>query len=319
MSKRQLLTRSLGALLAIIAASVGCGDGSVQSPAGPSPVVGQVGPPPVAQNPTGLEVTSIEPNTGGTAGATLVRITGAHLQRATRVTFAGVPATRVGWSPDGTVVSATTPPGVAGTVDVVVTNSTGLGGTLPGGFTYGAAAPLSVTNVSPTTGAAAGGTYVTFRGTGFQSGAKVTFDGVDTMVLYQLVATDLQVFTRPHLAGGVDVVVTNPDGHVARIASGFTYTRPTVFDFNGDWVGHLGHEGEVELRFTIENDALVRVTCQGNQVTFPVTTTRSGDFSFDTGGRLGMTGALLRADYAEGTVNIAACGGYDTVWSAKRQ
>lgn len=35
-------------------------------------------------------------------------------------------------------------------------------------------------------------------------------------------------------------------------------------------------------------------------------------------GRPGMTGALVRADYAEGTINLAACTRYDTIWFATR-
>ena len=232
------------------------------------------------------------------------------------MTFGGVAASRVGWSPDGTSVFATTPPGGAGAVDVVVTNRAGQPITLPQGFIYGLATPLLVTAISPAIGAAAGGTYLAIAGSGFQFGAKVTLDGVETAVRYQSIGTGLGLTTRPHQAGTVDVVVTNPDGQVARLNGGYTYASPQFHDFNGDWEGWLGDEGEAPLRFTVQNDVLVSVSCAGALTTLPGT--KSGDFSLPGNGRPGMTGALVRADYAEGTINLAACTRYDTIWFATR-
>lgn len=321
MFERRFLTHSVAlSLLTLAATSLGCNDGRAQLPTGPSPQANQPSPP--AQPPTSAVsiVTDISPNTGGTVGATLVRIIGRGLQGSGRVTFGGVAASRVGWSPDGTSVFATTPPGGAGAVDVVVTSRAGQAITLSQGFIYGLATPLLVTAISPNMGAAAGGTYLAIAGSGFQFGATVTLDGVETGVRYQSLGTELGLTTRPHQAGSVDVVVTNPDGQVVRLNGGYTYASPQFKDFNGEWEGWLGDEGETPLRFTVQNDVLVSLSCAS---AVPLTTlpgTKGGEFSMPGNGRPAMTGALVRADYAEGTLNLnlAACTGYDTIWSATR-
>ena len=306
--------RILPAVLVVLASMGGCGDTQEWSPAGPSAVAQTTSP---APTPAGLALTAIEPAFGGTMGATLVRIFGTGLQGTQNVSFGGIPATRVGWSPDGTSVSATTPPGAVGTVDVVVINGSG-SVTLRGAFTYGSATPVSITAVSPGAGATAGGTFLTIHGTGFQAGAKVTVGDLDATVLYQTLATELDLYTRPHLAGPVDVVVTNPDGQAVRVVARYTYSRPEERNFNGIWAGYLGIEGEIELGFKVKNDMLVSLSCNGREKAVTLTSTSSGDFSLDIDGRLAMTGALIRADRAEGIANLSVCGSY-APWFATRQ
>lgn len=310
---RRFLTASL---LTVMATSPGCNDRRAPLPTGPSPLAAE--PSPSGQPPTFAVITEVSPNSGGTGGATLVRINGQGLRGSARVTFGGVPASRVGWSPDGTGVFATTPVNGAGPVDVVVTNGAGQALTLPQGFTYGHPTPLSVTSIAPSVGATAGGTYLAIAGDGFQFGAKVTLDGVDTAVRYQLVGTALGLTTRPHRAGTVDLAVINPDGQLVRLAAGYTYALPAFTDFNGDWEGWLGDEGERPLRFTVQNNVLVSLSC-GAAVALPSPpTTNGGEFSIAGNGRPGMTGALVRADAAEGTITLSACTDYDTTWFATR-
>ena len=64
-------------------------------------------------------VISVSPNSGPLAGGTSVTITGTNLQNATKVYFGGIAGTIV--SNSGTVIVATTPAEVAGTVDTTVT------------------------------------------------------------------------------------------------------------------------------------------------------------------------------------------------------
>lgn len=97
-------------------------------------------------------VTTLSPASGSTAGGTTVTISGNYLFGATSVTFGGVEAPyEVNF--DGSI-SASAPPDVAGTVDVVVTTP---GGSSPlnGGdeFTYGASSspPPPVTTPSTST------------------------------------------------------------------------------------------------------------------------------------------------------------------------
>jgi hypothetical protein len=63
---------------------------------------------------------------------------------------------------------------------------------------------------------------VTLTGTGFASGAAVTFGGVAATVT-STSATSLEVETPPHAAGPVDIVITNPDGESAELPGVYTY------------------------------------------------------------------------------------------------
>ncbi|WP_392756723.1 IPT/TIG domain-containing protein [Streptomyces sp. LN590] len=84
-------------------------------------------------------ITSLAPTSGSTSGGTAVTITGTDLSTTESVTFDGVTA------PFGvinsTTVSAVTPPGSAGAVDVVV-STTGGSATAAAGFTYVAGAGI---------------------------------------------------------------------------------------------------------------------------------------------------------------------------------
>src|ERR1019366_7747228 len=75
-------------------------------------------------NSTAPTITSVAPNTGPTSGGTGVTIIGTNLASPTSVTFGGSPGT-VTASTD-TSITVTTPPGVAGLVDVVVETAGGI-------------------------------------------------------------------------------------------------------------------------------------------------------------------------------------------------
>jgi formylglycine-generating enzyme required for sulfatase activity len=80
------------------------------------------------------QITSIVPNSGPYAGGTPIVIAGQFLAGATSVTVGGVPCTNV-VSVSATQVTAVTPAGSVGAVDVVITGAKG-SVTVPGGFTY---------------------------------------------------------------------------------------------------------------------------------------------------------------------------------------
>ena len=81
-------------------------------------------------------ITNISPTSGSTAGGTSVTITGINLTGATVVDFAGIAAINVDVI-DGFTISATSPAGAAGLVDVVVRTPGGTSATrLVDGFTY---------------------------------------------------------------------------------------------------------------------------------------------------------------------------------------
>ena len=84
----------------------------------------------------GPAVTKVEPKKGPAAGGQRVLIHGTHLQGATAVTFGSAPATFT-VNGAGTTVTATSPAGSPGTVDVVVTSPGGVSAVNPGDqYTY---------------------------------------------------------------------------------------------------------------------------------------------------------------------------------------
>jgi len=92
-----------------------------------------------------------------------------------------------------------------------------------------AAAP-TVTSISPTSGPASGGTFVTITGTGFSAGASVTLGGTAATNVTVVSSTSITATTAAHAAGAVTVVVTNTDSQSGTLTNGYTYSpaAPTV-------------------------------------------------------------------------------------------
>ena len=123
-------------------------------------------------------VSGISPTSGTTAGGTAVTITGTGFLAGATVSVGGTAATGV-HVVTSTSITAVTPGHSAGAADVTVTNTDAQHGTLSQAFTYTSVSnPLpTVTAISPNKGSVSGGTAVTITGTGFQTGASVTFGG----------------------------------------------------------------------------------------------------------------------------------------------
>ncbi len=93
-------------------------------------------------------------------------------------------------------------------------------------WSVAATPPPTITNVTPNTGPAAGGTNVTITGTNL-TGASVTF-GVTPATNVVATATQVTCTTPAHAAGAADVVVTTTGGN-ATLVSGFTFgAGPTI-------------------------------------------------------------------------------------------
>jgi hypothetical protein len=88
-------------------------------------------------------------------------------------------------------------------------------------------APLTAASMSPSTGAAAGGTAVTVTGTGFVDGETYVTIGGNTVVAADVTvnsSTSLTFTTPAHSAGVAATTVTSPETTTANITGGFTYS-----------------------------------------------------------------------------------------------
>jgi hypothetical protein len=173
---------------------------------------------------TGPAVASISPATGPTTGAQPVTISGSGFVAGATVTIGGNAATAVAVL-NSTTVTAVTPSHAAGTVSVIVTNpangravlraATSTAPRCPG--------PPTVTSTSPAGGPLAGGSLVTIKGTGFNSGATATFAGAGAVATTFVDSTTLRATTPANSAGIKSLTVTNPGGLSGVLANGFFY------------------------------------------------------------------------------------------------
>jgi hypothetical protein len=166
---------------------------------------------------------SVSPAGGPVSGGTPVVLTGTGFAGGATVTFGGVAAAVT--TASATSLAVTTPPGVAGVVDVVVTNPDGQASTLVGGYTYSAilGPPPLISTVTPASGFNVGGTVVTIAGNEFIN-PVVSFGGIQVAPSAST-KTSITVTTPAHAVGVVDVVVTNQDGQFVTKAGGYTYVQ----------------------------------------------------------------------------------------------
>jgi methionine-rich copper-binding protein CopC len=208
------------------------------SPAGSAGTVNVTVTNPIATSATGTgdqfhydavpTVTSVSPNAGRTGGANTVTITGTGFTGATAVDFGATPAPAFRVNSD-TSITAGSPAGSVGTVDITVTTPGGTSATSAADqFSY--VLPATVTSVSPNAGPTAGGTSVTVTGTGFTTATAVHFGGTAATTFTVNSPTTISVVSPAGSAGTVDITVTNAGGtSTTSPADRFTYDAvPTV-------------------------------------------------------------------------------------------
>jgi hypothetical protein len=149
---------------------------------------------------------SFLPTVGPTAGGATVTIYGTGFRTGAAgysVTFGGLAASDV-------IVTSTTqiqckcPPSAPGPVTVSVTDEFAQGADLPGTYLY--VVPPVLTNVSPDSGPASGGTLVTLTGSGFRAATRVYF-GAKQQTPVTLIDSNTLEITTDQGTGLVDVKV----------------------------------------------------------------------------------------------------------------
>jgi hypothetical protein len=169
-----------------------------------------------------VTVTGIAVNTGGVGGGTAVTVTGTGFTPGAFVSLAGQLCTSVNVI-NATTITCISPAGNPGLADLSVLAAGGAA-MLPNAFTY---IQVSVSNVTANVGGIGGGTAVTIAGTGFASGATVSFGGAAATSVVVVDPNTITCITPAHASGAVTVQVTDTYG-AGSLGSGFTYLQVTV-------------------------------------------------------------------------------------------
>lgn len=175
------------------------------------------------------EVLSVTPASGPTAGGTAVLIEGRFFRQpdpdAFFVRFGAAEATQIAvLSPER--ITAVTPPGMRGFVDVQVENGFSSAGQLPDGFEY--IPPPRIDRVEPAEGPTFGGERVRVVGVDFRDGALVLFGGRPCRDVTFISAAILECTTPPGDEGFTHVEVRNPDGQNDVLLEGYRYLGLSV-------------------------------------------------------------------------------------------
>ena len=172
-------------------------------------------------------VTGISPAAGPTGGGTVVTITGTGLTGTSSVSFGGVSATSFTVVND-TTITATSPAGSAGPVDIEITTPGGVS-SLSNADKFAYLSTPAITSINPGAGPTAGGTKVTITGTHFTGATEVDFAGVAATNVIVVNDTTITVISPAGVAGNADITVVTPGGTSAvSPADRFLYAAPSL-------------------------------------------------------------------------------------------
>ena len=185
-------------------------------------------------------ITAVVPGSGKTTGGTMVSIEGTNFNGATTVDFGPTAVARPDWtynSPDS--ITAYSPPGQPGPVNVRVTTTPGLTSavTRADRFTYVTTPvtvlpPPTITAVVPGSGKTTGGTMVSIEGTNFNGATTVDFGptAVARPDWTYNSPDSITAYSPPGQPGPVNVRVTTTPGLTSAVtrADRFTYVTTPV-------------------------------------------------------------------------------------------
>ena len=167
-------------------------------------------------------ITSLTPNSGAAGGGTSVAIAGTNFVGSTIVQFGT--ASAAAFNVNSAISITATSAAGTGTVDVRVTNPTGISSiVMADQFTYAALPPApAVTSISPTSGGT--GASVGLVGTNFTGATAVKF-GATNATSFTVNSVSSITTVAPAGTGTVDITVTTPSGtSPTSAADQFTYT-----------------------------------------------------------------------------------------------
>jgi IPT/TIG domain len=166
-------------------------------------------------------LSSVIPNEGPLSGGTSVVITGENLN-AIAVKFGSTSASSFTVQ-SSTSITAVSPAGTAGTVDVTVQNAARSTSAIRSGDEFTYRRRPAVSEVSPKIGPEAGGTSVTITGTDFTGATAVRF-GSNPAASFNVTTAQSITAISPPGTGAVDVTVSTAGGtSEARLEDQFGY------------------------------------------------------------------------------------------------
>lgn len=179
---------------------------------------------------------SVTPSFGPLTGGTVITLVGDHFVAGTTVTIGGEDCTEL-TIVDTQTMTCKTPAGADGATTLSVINP--IGRTASTTFTY--QLPPSIISVVPDNGALAGGDLVTVNGTNFADGATVSFGGSPCQIEGAITSGSLTCRTTAHVAGAVNVTVTNVDGQSGSLNNAYRYNAfPIISDVSPSIVPSVG-------------------------------------------------------------------------------
>jgi hypothetical protein len=183
-----------------------------------------------------LTALAVSPPSGNPGS--VVQIFGTGFVTGTQVFFRNAQASFSGTQSD-TLLNVVVPALSMGSADVKVVTPDGQQALQPNAFFVltGSSTPPpttpgapTITNVSPGSGPAVGGTQVTITGTGFETGVQFFFGSVPAAVTGTPTATSATVVSPALTPGTYDVTVLNPDSLKATATGAFQATATTLIN-----------------------------------------------------------------------------------------
>jgi hypothetical protein len=173
-------------------------------------------------------VTGISPAAGPSAGGSVVTISGTGFTGASTVQFGSTAAQSVTVLTDA-MLTALSPAGVAGTVDVTVTTPDGASATdVVDRFTY--VPPPAISALSPDKGPLGGGTEVTITGSDLTGTTTVLFGAKPATSFDVTSPSQITALSPPASAGPVDVQVVTPGG-TSDVTPPYAIAPPVTFTY----------------------------------------------------------------------------------------
>lgn len=248
-----------------------------------------------------ISVTGVSPASGPATGGTPVELTGAGFAPGMQIRVGplGCTAIEVLGPTQARAVTAEGSPGVS---DVRISLG-GADAVLTGAFAY--TAPATDVLVSkPTSGAAAGGTFLRIFGVGFGGKTTVRVGGQEALGVVVHDSTLITAFTPPGDIGTVDVTVST-GGIQEVLPQGFTYYDPTS-GYGGTWGDAVDEAVNVTVVDILSNDpvpgAFVVLSASADTPWTGVTD-ENGEITFGGPGLLGrQIVTAAKANYSTASV-----------------